>query len=50
MTGPVLEAWPQVTPEGVGIMVENGVVAEPTPEALGALTGICPVFRIDPAR
>ncbi|MER5674980.1 nitroreductase/quinone reductase family protein [Pseudonocardia alni] len=47
---PVLEAWPQVTPEGVGIMVENGVVAEPTPEALGALTGICPVFRIDPAR
>ncbi|MEJ8280095.1 nitroreductase/quinone reductase family protein [Pseudonocardia spirodelae] len=46
---PVLEAWPEVTPDGVGIMVENGVVAEPTPAALGELTGVCPVFRIDPA-
>lgn len=45
----VLEAWPEVTPDGVAIMVENGIVTEPTPEALGALTGICPVFRIAPA-
>lgn len=46
---PVLQAWPKVTPDGVELMVENGVAAEPTPEALGELAGICPVFRIDPA-
>lgn len=46
---PVLQAWPEVTPDGVELMVENGVAAEPTPEALGGLAGICPVFRVDPA-
>lgn len=46
---PVLEAWPEIAPDGVAIMVEAGVAAEPTPAALGALAGICPVFRIDPA-
>lgn len=46
---PVLEAWPEVTPEGVQVMVENGVAADATPESLGALAGTCPVFRIDPA-
>jgi len=45
---PVLAAWPEVTPEGVEIMVESGIAAAPTSEALAALAGICPVFRIDP--
>ena len=46
---PVLEVWSEVTPDGVETMIENGVLAEATPEALGGLAGICPVFRIDPA-
>jgi hypothetical protein len=46
---PVLEAWPEVTPEGTAIMVENGIADAPTPEALAELVGICPVFRVDPA-
>lgn len=46
---PVLEAWPRVAPDGVQIMVENGVAADATPGALAALAGICPVFRVDPA-
>lgn len=45
---PVLAAWPDVTPDGVEIMVQNGIAAEPTPEALAELAGICPVFRIEP--
>lgn len=46
---PILAAWPEVTPEGTAIMVENGVAEAPIPEALAALAGICPVFRVDPA-
>lgn len=46
---PILREWPTVAPDGVELMVENGVAAASTPEALGELAGICPVFRIDPA-
>lgn len=46
---PVLAAWPEVTPEGVAIMVENGVADAPTPESLAELAGICPVFRVEQA-
>jgi hypothetical protein len=38
-----------VTPEGVAIMVENGVADAPTPESLAELAGICPVFRVEEA-
>ena len=55
---PVVAAAPHIrfyagavlrTPEGVAIMVENGVADAPTPESLAELAGICPVFRVDRA-
>ncbi|MEU6699775.1 nitroreductase/quinone reductase family protein [Pseudonocardia sp. NPDC046786] len=45
---PILAAWPEVTPDGVEIMVASGIAAAPTPEALADLAGTCPVFRVDP--
>lgn len=46
---PVLRAWPGVTPDGVAIMRDAGVISDITPEALAAVAGICPVFRVEPA-
>ncbi|MBC8092665.1 MAG: nitroreductase family deazaflavin-dependent oxidoreductase [Pseudonocardia sp.] len=47
--GPMLREWPAVTPIGVEMMRDAGVVADVTPDALEAVAGICPVFRLDPA-
>jgi deazaflavin-dependent oxidoreductase (nitroreductase family) len=44
---PVLRAWPTVTPDGVAIMREAGVIPDTTPDALAAVAGVCPVFRIE---
>jgi hypothetical protein len=44
---PVLREWPQVSPDGVGMMRDAGVVADVTPDALAAAVGICPVFRVE---
>ncbi len=46
---PVLRAWPEVTPQGVGMMRDAGVVTDTTPDACEAVAGICPVFRVDSA-
>ena len=46
---PVLRAWPTVTPDGVAIMRDAGVVPDTTPDALAAVAGICPVFRVERA-
>ncbi|MFP5021760.1 nitroreductase/quinone reductase family protein [Pseudonocardia phyllosphaerae] len=45
----VLAAWPEVTPQGAEIMIENEVARDASPEAFAELAGVCPVFRIDPA-
>lgn len=44
---PVLREWPAVTPDGVQMMVEAGVVTDATPEAMEAVAGVCPVFRLE---
>jgi deazaflavin-dependent oxidoreductase (nitroreductase family) len=46
---PVLRAWPTVTPDGVAIMREAGVISDTTPDALAAVAGLCPVFRVEHA-
>lgn len=46
---PVLRAWPEVTPDGVGMMRDAGVVTDTTPDALAEAVGICPVFRVERA-
>ena len=46
---PVLRAWPHVTPDGVGMMRDAGVVVDVTPDALADVVGICPVFRVERA-
>jgi deazaflavin-dependent oxidoreductase (nitroreductase family) len=46
---PVLRAWPTVTPDGVAIMRDAGVIPDTTPDALAAVAGICPVFRVETA-
>ncbi len=43
----VLRAWPSVTPEGVEMMRDAGVVSDTTPDALEEAAGICPVFRVE---
>jgi deazaflavin-dependent oxidoreductase (nitroreductase family) len=43
---PVLREWPQVSPDGVGMMRDAGVVSDTTPDALAGAAGICPVFRV----
>jgi len=45
----VLRAWPQVTPDGVEMMRDAGVIADVTPDALAVAVGICPVFRVERA-
>jgi deazaflavin-dependent oxidoreductase (nitroreductase family) len=44
---PVLRAWPEHTPTGVGMMRDAGVIDDVTPDALAAVAGICPVFRLE---
>ncbi|WP_214406446.1 nitroreductase family deazaflavin-dependent oxidoreductase [Pseudonocardia lacus] len=44
---PVLREWPATTPDGVQMMLDAGVVTDTTPDALEAVAGICPVFRLD---
>lgn len=44
---PVLREWPEVSPDGVGMMRDAGVVADTTPAALAEAAGICPVFRVE---
>jgi deazaflavin-dependent oxidoreductase (nitroreductase family) len=44
----VLRECPRTTPEGVQMMLDVGLISEPTPEAIAELAGICPAFRIDP--
>jgi deazaflavin-dependent oxidoreductase (nitroreductase family) len=44
---PVLRAWPTVTPDGVAIMRDAGVIPDITPDALAAVAGVCPVFRVE---
>ena len=44
---PVLREWPQVSPDGVGMMRDAGVVDGTTPDALAGAAGICPVFRVE---
>ena len=46
---PVLREWPEVSPDGVGMMRDAGVVAGTTPDALAEAVGICPVFRVEGA-
>jgi deazaflavin-dependent oxidoreductase (nitroreductase family) len=46
---PVLRAWPIVTPDGVAIMRDAGVIPDTTPDALAAVAGVCPVFRVETA-
>ncbi len=45
----VLRAWPTVTPDGVAIMRDAGIVDDITPDALAAVAGLCPVFRVERA-
>ncbi|MCO1655310.1 nitroreductase family deazaflavin-dependent oxidoreductase [Pseudonocardia humida] len=44
---PVLREWPATTPDGVQMMLDAGVVTDTTPDALEAVAGICPVFRVE---
>lgn len=46
---PILREWPAVTPSGVEMMRDAGVISDTTPEAMEAVAGICPVFRIEVA-
>jgi deazaflavin-dependent oxidoreductase (nitroreductase family) len=46
---PVLRAWPTVTPDGVAIMRDAGIVSDITPDALAEVAGLCPVFRVERA-
>lgn len=46
---PILRVWPTVTPDGVAVMLEAGVITDTTPDALAAVAGICPVFRVESA-
>lgn len=46
---PMLRAWPAVTPTGVEMMRDAGVIDDVTPDAMEAVAGICPVFRLDRA-
>ncbi len=44
---PVLREWPEVSPDGVGMMRDAGVIADVTADALAEAAGICPVFRVE---
>ena len=44
---PILREWPALTPSGVEMMRDAGVIPDITPEAMESVAGICPVFRIE---
>jgi deazaflavin-dependent oxidoreductase (nitroreductase family) len=44
---PVLREWPATTPDGVQMMLDAGVITDTTPEAMEAVAGVCPVFRVE---
>lgn len=44
---PIMREWPAVTPQGVAMMRDAGVIADTTPDELEKVAGTCPVFRID---
>jgi deazaflavin-dependent oxidoreductase (nitroreductase family) len=46
---PVLRAWPTVTPDGVAIMRDAGVITDVSPDALAEVAGLCPVFEVESA-
>lgn len=46
---PIMRLWPETTPSGVEMMRDAGVVTDTTPDALEAVAGICPVFRVEAA-
>jgi deazaflavin-dependent oxidoreductase (nitroreductase family) len=45
---PVLRAFPVITPSGVSIMKDSGLVSSDSPDEFEALAGICAVFRFAP--
>jgi deazaflavin-dependent oxidoreductase (nitroreductase family) len=45
---PLLRAWPNQVPTGVGFMKRAGLITKACPEEFEALAGTCPVFRFDP--
>lgn len=45
---PVLRAFPEKVPTGVGFMKRSGLVTDGRPEEFAALAGRCAVFRLDP--
>src|SRR6201995_5682210 len=45
---PLLRAFPEKVPTGVGFMKRAGLVSEGKPEEFEALAGRCAVFRLDP--
>jgi deazaflavin-dependent oxidoreductase (nitroreductase family) len=45
---PVLRAFPEEVPNGVGFYKRAGLVVDGTPEEFEALAGRCAVFRLDP--
>jgi deazaflavin-dependent oxidoreductase (nitroreductase family) len=45
---PILRAFPQEVPTGVGFMKRAGLVTEGSPDEFEALAGRCAVFRLDP--
>jgi deazaflavin-dependent oxidoreductase (nitroreductase family) len=44
---PVLRAFPEKVPTGVGFFKRSGLVAQGTPDEFEALAGRCTVFRLD---
>ena len=45
---PLLRAYPEEVPTGVGFMKRAGLVTEGRPQEFEALAGRCAVFRLDP--
>jgi deazaflavin-dependent oxidoreductase (nitroreductase family) len=45
---PILRAFPQEVPTGVGFMKRAGLVTEGSPDEFERLAGRCAVFRLDP--
>ena len=44
---PLLRAFPEEVPTGVGFMKRSGLVVDGRPEEFEALAGRCAVFRLD---
>lgn len=46
---PVLRAYPNVVPAGVGFVKRSGMVTDGTPDEFESLAGTLPVLRFDPS-